>query len=203
MRKVDGLIMAGGRGSRFGGGEKPLTHVGGRPMVDYVAAAMMEAKLVRRVYAAVSPHTPKTTEHLKRNWRGISIIETPGEGYVEDLRRSASQIGSQAILVCPADMPLLRGDLLDIVAEAFLGGGKPSLVVVVPLQLVARMGLEPTLTISIDGEEFVPSGVSVINGVEASSGRVLEECYLKLDLEEFAVNVNTVKDLEAAERLLL
>ncbi|MBS7288459.1 MAG: NTP transferase domain-containing protein [Candidatus Freyarchaeota archaeon] len=203
MRRVDGLIMAGGRGSRFGAGEKPLVRVNGRPMIDYVAAAMSQARLVRRVYATVTPHTPKTAEHLEEAWRGrITLIETPGVGYVEDLKHLVAQIRFSAILVCPADMPLLRGDLLDLVAKFFLTGGKPSLVVVVPLRLVTSLGLEPTLVMNIGGEDFVPSGVNALNGVEAASGKVLEECYLKVGLEEFAVNVNTINDLEVAEKLL-
>jgi len=203
LRKADGLIMAGGKGSRFGSGEKPLAQIKGRPIIDYVVAAMMQARLVRWIYVAVSPHTPNTARHLEKAWRGsVRLIHTPGAGYIEDLRRTAATLHSPAILVCPADMPLLRGDLLDFVVESFFETGKPSLVVVVPLWLITRLGLESPFTMKVDEEEVAPSGVNVVNGIELASRETLEESYLKVDVEAFAVNVNTVNHLKVAERLL-
>ncbi|MBS7247741.1 MAG: NTP transferase domain-containing protein [Candidatus Jordarchaeales archaeon] len=203
MRKADGVIMAGGKGSRLGVGEKPLVRVKGRSMIDYVVAAMRQARLVRRVYAAVSPHTPKTAHHLEKTWRGsVWLIQTLGAGYVEDLRHVAATLRSPAMLVCPADMPLLRGDLLDFVVDSFFREGKPSLVVVVPHRMMVDLGLEPSFTMSVDGEEVVPSGVNVVNGVELASRETLEESYLKVGIKEFAVNVNTASCLEVAEKLL-
>ncbi|MEM1658009.1 MAG: NTP transferase domain-containing protein [Candidatus Jordarchaeales archaeon] len=203
MRKVDGLIMAGGIGSRFGVAEKPMARLKGRPMIDYVVAAVRQAVSVKRVYVAVSPHTPNTKRHLEEAWRGsVQLVQTPGAGYVEDLRYAAAQIKSQVILVCPADMPLLREALLDAVVNYFFTCGKSSLVAVVPLQLVVSLGLKPTLVMKIDGEDFVPSGVNVVDGVKLASGGVLEECYFKSSFKEFAVNVNTREELEVAKKLL-
>lgn len=203
MPRVDGLIMAGGAGSRFGVAEKPMARLRGRPMIDYVVAAVRQASSVRKVYVAVSPRTPNTARHLEEAWSGVvQLVRTPGAGYVEDLRHAAAQTGSQFMLVCPADTPLLRGELLDVVVDSFFACGKPSLVVVVPLQLVTGLGLKPTFVVNIDGEDFVPSGVNVVSGPRVASGELLEECYLKLSLAEFAVNVNTVEELKVAERLL-
>ncbi len=199
---VDCLIMAGGRGSRMGYVEKPMVQLKGLPLIDYVLSAVMQSRLVSGVYVAVSPHTPKTKWHLKDAWRNVRLVQTPGRGYVEDLRRAASKLKSQEVLVCPADMPLIRGELLDFVVESFFMGGSPSLVVVVPTSLLSRSGLEPSFVMNVDGVKVAPSGVNVIRREDLAAGLLLKEEYLTLNFEEFAINVNTLKDLEVAEKLL-
>ncbi|MHA1210083.1 MAG: NTP transferase domain-containing protein [Candidatus Freyarchaeota archaeon] len=205
MHKISGLIMAGGRSLRIKElGEKPMIHLRGRPLIEYVLTAMTQASLIQRTYVTVSPHTPNTLRYLKEKvgeYR-FRIIQTPGIDYVEDLRYAINYFRISEVLVCPADTPLLRGELLDLVAEEFFRVSKPSLVTVVPLQLVLSLGLEPTIIMKVNDLEVVPTGVNVIRGDEMITGRTLEEGYFIVDLKEFAVNINSKKDLETAEKIL-
>ena len=78
-------IMCGGRASRMqqGGIEKPLLKVDGIAMVECVILALAGSVRFDRILAAISPNTPKTKVLLKS--KGIETIETPGEGYSNDL----------------------------------------------------------------------------------------------------------------------
>ena len=53
--KVPALIMAGGRGRRMGlPTEKPLLPFLGKPLIDWVAAAILDAKNVSDFYVVTS-----------------------------------------------------------------------------------------------------------------------------------------------------
>ncbi|MFB0560228.1 MAG: NTP transferase domain-containing protein [Candidatus Lokiarchaeia archaeon] len=205
MHKIDGLIMAGGRSLRIKKlGEKPMIPLLNRPLIDYVLKAMAEASLIEKIYVTVSKHTTDTKEYLEKKTKDyhFQVIQTPGIDYIEDLRYAVKKFKLSEVLVCPVDTPLLRGELLDLLVKEFFRIGKPSLVSVVPLKLILSLGLEPTIIMRIDDSEMVPSGVNVIKGDEMITGAILEEDYFKINLKEFAVNINTKKDLEIAEKIL-
>ncbi|MEM2136282.1 MAG: hypothetical protein QXG44_15620, partial [Candidatus Jordarchaeaceae archaeon] len=101
-----------------------------------------------------------------------------------------------------ADTPFLRGELLDLVVEEFFRVGKPSLVTVVPLEMVKSLGLEPTTVMKIDELDMVPTGVNVVKGEKLVTGATLEEGYFKVSRKEFAININSRRDLKIAEKIL-
>ena len=54
------LIMAGGRGTRFGGDiEKPMAMFMGKPLIKRVIEAAKESKRVEKIYVAVTAYSPK------------------------------------------------------------------------------------------------------------------------------------------------
>lgn len=205
MHKVNGLIMAGGRSLRIKElGEKPLILLQGRPLIDYILKAMAEATLIQRIFVTVSPHTTDTLEYLKEKVDDYTfqIIQTPGVDYIKDLRHAIKDFKLSEVLVCPVDTPLLKGELLDLVVKEFFRKGVSSLVTVVPLKLMSNLELEPTIIMRINDSEVVPSGVNVVRGEEMITGVTLEEAYFRVNLKEFAVNINSKKDLEVAEKIL-
>jgi adenosylcobinamide-phosphate guanylyltransferase len=205
MHKINGLIMAGGKNTRIKElGEKPLIPLHGKPLIEYVQKAMKEATLIKKTYITVSPHTTKTQEYLKEKIKNypLQIIQTPGIDYVEDLRYAINNYKLSNVLICPADTPLLKGELLDLVIKEFFRAGKSSLVTVVPLKLTLSLGLKPTTIMKINNTETVPTGINVIKGEKMTTKTPLEETYFKVNLKEFAVNINTKKDLKIAQKLL-
>ncbi len=96
------VVMAGGRGTRFGKGEKPLAIVRGRSLLARVMDSV-EAAGFKDIFVAVSPWTPGTTERARR--RGFQLIRTEGKGYVEDLSWINNQIPRFISVV--ADIPYL------------------------------------------------------------------------------------------------
>ena len=176
--------MCGGRGTRLDSvGETPLFEVDGRPMVDRVVAALRES-MAETTYAVVSPATPRTRTHVE-----TPVIEAPGDGYVADLRYALDRV-DPPVLTVAADLPLLAGEALDDVIEAFSG---PSLTVAVPLALREALGLSVDRRTGDD--DVVPAGVNVVAPGDE------EDTFLTYDVR-FVVNVNRLADAAGAEALL-
>jgi len=180
--------MCGGRGSRLDAPvEKPLLDVAGRPMVERVRAALADSE-VEQTHAVVSPHAPATREHLSG---GLPLVETPGDGYVADLRTALERV-EPPVLTVAADLPLLAPDVLDAVLDAFDG---ESLAVSVPVARKRRLGVSVDATFERDGQRFAPTGVNVVANTES------ETMYETTD-DRLTVNVNRPTDVRVAEALL-
>jgi len=186
----DALVMCGGRGSRLepavGDTEKPLVEIGGRPMVDRVCTAL-RASRVGEIYAAVSPQAPETAAWLAD--ADVTVIETPGEGYVEDLTAALDAVGTPAVTVS-ADLPMLQAAHVDSAIAAANGG---SVAVCVPLSVAEEVGASADTTIDHEGRPVVPTGLNVVG--EGPDRRVVVEAEL------LAVNVNRPADLRLAETI--
>jgi len=195
------VIMAGGVGSRLRVSiEKPLINILGKPMIEYIITAVSKAKYVKDLYVATSPHTPRTEEYLRI--KGINVIKTPGNGYVKDLRYVLNYVRHPHILVCPADTPLLSSEDVDLIVETYFKLRKPSLVVVIPLSLLNKLGITPEYVMEINGLHVAPCGISVISRDTAIRKEILEEGYLIMRRTELALNVNTIRELKLAINML-
>ena len=218
---MDALVMCGGRGTRLGADrEKPLVRVAGEPMVDRVWDALAASRVDRAV-AAVSPHTPETRTRLGAHIddrtvgdagngagrdagdgaaeaaddsRGaVAVVETPGEGYVADLRDTLGDDRlSRPVLTVAADLPLLDGRAVDRVLDAHDSG---SLTVAVPAERKRELGVSVDTTFERKGRQFAPAGVNVVGDGPDST--------VVFDDIGFTVNVNRPDDLVVAERLLV
>lgn len=178
--------MCGGRGTRLDTPiEKPLYEVGGRPMVERVCDALAASR-IETIHAVVSPHTPRTRDHLDD--RDGRIIDAPGEGYVADLGYALERVDTPVLTVA-ADLPLLAGDAIDAVLDRPMDG---SLTMCVPAALKRVMGV----SIGTTGEAGrAPTGVNVVsNGGTETTATTYDV--------RFAVNVNRLADARVAEELL-
>ena len=182
--------MCGGRGTRLGGEtEKPLVTVSDTPMIDRVCDALVASR-ADDVYAAVSPHAPATRAHLDAAGEAVTVVETPGDGYVTDLTVALDRIGRPALTVA-ADLPLLAPDAVNRVFAAATG----SLVVAVPVTLKRRLGVSVDTRVESAGEErtLAPTGLNVVAGTD-------DDVFVSDD-PRLAVNVNRPRDLWVAEAL--
>ena len=60
---VTALVMAGGKGTRMHlAEEKPLIKICGKPVIEYVIAALENAKKIDSIVVAVTGCTPKTAK---------------------------------------------------------------------------------------------------------------------------------------------
>lgn len=178
--------MCGGRGTRLDADvEKPLFSVDGVPMVDRVRAALADSR-VERTHAVVSPQAPATRRHLEGE---LPLVETPGEGFVADLRSALERVGTPALVVA-ADLPLLEPGAVDRVLDAAADAPAASLAACVPTALKRRLGL----SVATD-RTTAPSGVNVVRDATAETTHVTTDHAL-------AVNVNRASDAAVAEALL-
>ncbi len=189
--------MAGGEGRRLGiSGEKPLLEFGGRPMVDRVLDALLGSKNISRVLVALTKNTPRTEAQLRQKdgfQRGeISVVKTPGSGYVEDLLFAMRSLNLRRAFVTSSDLPLLTpGDVEYVIEEYRARGGRGSMAVVVPLSLVAELGFTPNYPVG----EYAATGVNIL---DLDDGR---ESILATRKINFAANINAQSDVVAARKL--
>ena len=196
---ITALILAGGKGTRMGlHEEKPLLKVGGKSMIEHVLTALKNAEKINEIIVAVSKHTPRTAKFLEKF--PIKILETPGEGYVSDIRYAIKRLKPDTVLTISADLPLITGRMIDLIIEKYIQCNKPALTVTVPLESKERLGLRGEYVLEAGSRRLVPAGINVIDGRRIDEGE-LEEEILVIDDEEVAVNVNTPQDLRIAERL--
>jgi adenosylcobinamide-phosphate guanylyltransferase len=199
---IPALIMAGGRGSRMGlPTEKPMLQFLGKPLIDWVAEAILSASKVREFYVITSSNTPKTEEHCKS--KGWKVIRTYAKGYHDDLKQAVTALDWMGpVLTMPSDVPAITGPILDKVVEAFEDSGKDFLAVFVPIEKRQALGLSISSTDEYKGVWYAVSGVNVINGAQVLGEGKIETAAIITEETEVVLNVNTTKDFEIAEKLL-
>lgn len=103
---VTGLILAGGRGSRFGGLDKGLLELAGQPLVQHIAGRLAGQVATLRLSA---------NRHVDR-YRALGF-EPLADGAYQDagplagLRAGLAACATPWLLAVPCDMPLLPHDL--------------------------------------------------------------------------------------------
>ena len=186
---LDALIMAGGRGSRFKIGlEKPLLTVLGIPMIVRVINAVLSSRVVDRIVVSVSSNTPHTLSLIK-SIGDIEVFVSSGKGYVEDVSETIEELDLRDVLVIPADMPLLSGEVLRLIADEFAAREVDSLVVSMSVSKAKSIGLRPEY---IDGDVVI-AGLNVIRR-EAINRESNIQSYLNLD--KYAYNLINVNSLD-------
>jgi adenosylcobinamide-phosphate guanylyltransferase len=195
------LVMAGGKGTRLKlKEEKPLIRVCGKPAIEYVLSTLKNARKVDKVIVATTNCTPKTTTLMHQ--LGVEVIETPGNDYVSDMGYVVQTLKLGVFLAIAADLPLVRGEMIDAVIERYERCGKPALTVAVPLEIKAKLGMCIEYSFKEDNRDVVPVGINVIDGTKRYGDEWLDQDILIMENEELAVNINTVSELQLAERLL-
>jgi 2-C-methyl-D-erythritol 4-phosphate cytidylyltransferase len=107
------LILAAGRGERFGGGRpKALVELAGRPMLQWSIDALRDVAAVETIIVALpaGAHAPE----------GLTVVEG-GEVRSESVRRAlAAAPAGDPVLVHDAARPLVGADLAEDVIAALL-----------------------------------------------------------------------------------
>jgi molybdenum cofactor guanylyltransferase len=199
-----GAVLAGGMGSRLGGG-KATVELGGRPLISYplaaIEAAGLDAVVVTKPGEAPAPSRgsfvrPYTTKEPRDE---VAVLEEPLEprhplcGIVEALRLR------RPIVAVACDLPFVAPGLISLLAEA----SEPLVLPTLdgrPQPLLARYEpiLLPRLEAALAREE------PLTRTVESLDPRLLSEDELGRfgDPRRLLFNVNDPDDLREAEALL-
>ena len=195
------LIMAGGKGTRFGGDiEKPMAIFNGKPLIRRVIEAAKESERITEIYVAVTSYSPKTAQEATK--ASVTVIETDGKGYHADVQQAVIDANINCpVLIVSADLPLLNGMFLDEIIKEYEESGKPALTVMIPEEALIEFGLSAVSPYEHEGKMYAVSGINIIDG-----RRILEEQEQEVVASrrpEAVFTVNSVKDLEAAKNYLL
>ena len=200
--RVPALIMAGGKGKRVGLTiEKPLLPFLGKPLIEWVVEAVKSAKKISGFYIVTSGNTPETEEKCLKE--GLKVIRTDGKGYHDDLVQAILQAQLRCpVLTIPADLPALTGRFLDKVISAFEDYGKDALAVFVPIKTREELELSVSSTDEYKGVWYAVSGVNIINGAKIQDEGKIDTSAIITEEIEVLLNINTLKDLDIAEKIM-
>ena len=192
-----GLVMAGGRGSRmeFPAPEKLLLEYK-KPIIFHVIDSLNNSHCFSKVFAATSPNSPDTKYELEQI--GIEILDTQGNGYVNDLNFLLQKMDG-FVFVVSGDLPLLDEEIIQIMTEKF-NSKNVWTSFLVSKKFLNSLGLQSELSVhSAEGIECTYSGISIINvnklGLEIGK-KPVKEYHIVLDDKRIAFNLNTKEDYE-------
>src|SRR3972149_8837027 len=200
--RVPALIMAGGKGKRMGLQiEKPLLPFLEKPLIDWVVEAVASAKKVSEFYVVTSENTPETEKHCTD--KGWKVLRTDANGYHDDLKQAVLKAYlTGPTLTIPADLPAITGKFLDKVVNAFEACGKDYLAVFVPIKTREALELSVSSTDEHKGVWYAVSGVNIINGAKIQEEGKIDTSAMITEEVEVLLNINTLKDLAIAERIM-
>jgi adenosylcobinamide-phosphate guanylyltransferase len=191
------LVMAGGKATRMKSTiEKPMLEIDGRPMIEHVARALKQSKMVDRIVVAVSANTPQTARRATE--LGVEVLSTPGEDYISDMRYAIKTLGLGDVVTVAADLPFIAAEIVDQAIEKYRSSGKPSLAVMTPADVYERTSSKPEYVFEVDGRKLVPIGLNIIDGRRIGEPE-LDQAILVTDAES-AINVNTPREFELAKK---
>ncbi|MEM6695118.1 MAG: molybdenum cofactor guanylyltransferase MobA [Pseudomonadota bacterium] len=203
MDKVAGVILAGGRAQRLGGGDKVLLSLAGRTLLSRIAE-IVAPQVQGLALNAVDPAARFSPwDHPVIN-DGAFAGYGPLAGVLAALRFGA-EAGVDWVLTVPGDTPFLPGDLVARLSAEAARGGRP-IVLAGSGEGGAQDGLHPTV-----GLWSVRQAADLEAALRDGTRTMLAWC----DAQGFGsvrwpntprdpfFNVNTQEDLAEAERLVL
>jgi GTP:adenosylcobinamide-phosphate guanylyltransferase len=156
---------------------------------------------VPEFYVVTSGNTPETEKHCQS--KGWKVLRTDAKGYHDDLKQAVRDAGlAGAVLTIPADLPAVTGKFLDRVVEVFEVSGKDFLAVFVPIEKRERLGLSVSSTDEYKGVWYAVSGVNIVNGAKIQEEGKIKTNAIITEEVEVLLNINTLKDLEVAEKMM-
>jgi len=191
---IKAIIMAGGLGSRLKNDvEKPLLLFKNKPLIDYVIDNLSGSFVIDEIFIAISSNTLKTKEYLSSR-KNLNIIDTSGNGYVDDLSflldffSKFSEVDT--LLFINADLPFISSKSIDCVLEKYKKSSKESLSVYIESKFLDDLSID----YEYEYNGLVPSGLNILT----SKNTIQDEEKLIISNIEFAININTLKDIDVA-----
>jgi molybdopterin-guanine dinucleotide biosynthesis protein A len=119
----DAVILAGGRGTRLGGADKPGLIVGGQTLLGAVVSAVTSAGADRIV--VVGPERPGDLSTGAGGRVSYAREDPPGRGPVAALACGLDQVSAPAVVLLAADLPFLRPPHVTRLVTALAGQQAP------------------------------------------------------------------------------
>jgi adenosylcobinamide-phosphate guanylyltransferase len=187
-----GLVMCGGKGSRMKLSEEKLLLKFKKPIIEHVLIALEDSRIFTKIVCATSNNSPKTRQFV--TYLGIDIIDTRGNGYVEDLRESMMNF-QELIFVVSGDMPLLDPKKIRKIVK-LINKKDPWTSVLVRKSFLETLGLEAEFLVNVKGEECAYTGISIIDPKKIKNMEYVNETFITIDDRCLAINLNTKKDYD-------
>ena len=218
------VLMCGGKGSRLNTDptvkvEKPLLELKNKSLIEYMIEAVQNSKKNFKIYAAVSKNAVNTKEFLKSRYcNDITLIETTGSGFSNDYlivlqffkdkenkgENGIQDVAYNKILFLPTDLPLISSKTLDEITDLYQSSS--SIAIVVDKKMFIQNNFIPsTFVTEISKADYCYTGISILDfhtiaGLEHIDQ--IKEVPVIMSNLELVYNINTVDDLEKAEKFM-
>lgn len=179
--------------------EKPMQDISGRPSIQRVIDALEKSHYVDSILVSVSDNTLETERYLKGV--GIETVRTSGISFMDDLHEAFSVLTDDYVLTCPSDIPLLSTDRLNNFIHGFGKMRRESYIALVDCNVLKELEITPSYQMEFGDRNWAVSGISIMDRLKTLSGEYLRNSYFFTDCREFAVNVNTQRELGIARKL--
>ncbi len=187
-----GLVMCGGKGTRMKLPEEKLLLKYKKPLIEHVLTAFENSKIFSKIVCVTSSNAPKTREFVSK--LGVIILETNGNGYVEDLGESLHTF-KELIFVASGDMPLLDSEVIRKIME-LVNTGDVWTSILVRKSFLQSLGLEAEFFVNYNGEECAYTGISIVDPTRVKNKQPVRESCIIFDDKRIATNLNTKKDYD-------
>ncbi|WP_101477015.1 NTP transferase domain-containing protein [Candidatus Nitrosotalea bavarica] len=187
-----GLVMCGGKGTRMKLSEEKLLLKYKKPIIEHVLNAFEDSKIFSKIVCVTSDNAPKTREFVSR--MRIDILETKGNGYVNDLGESIPKF-DELIFVASGDMPLLDSNIIQKITKS-VNKKNAWTSILVRKNFLQSLGFEAEFFVNYDNEECAYTGISIIDPKQIKNMQHVTESYVILDDRRIATNLNTKKDYD-------
>lgn len=186
------LVMAGGKSSRMNMDTEKLLLKYKKPIVLHVVDALQNSKCFEKIFAVTSPNAPKTQELLYDS--GIPVIETKGEGYVQDLNLVLNGL-SDYVLIVSGDLPFLDKEIIKKIISK-QNSNYDWLSFVVTKDFLDSVGLSEDFAIEYEGQQCFYTGMSIVNTSKIKSLDSIKEHYEIINDKKIAFNLNTKREYD-------
>lgn len=184
---MKGVVMAGGRASRFGRKvDKGVLRVGDLSLLERATSAL-STPCIDSVTVAVT-RMSNETETLARK-KGLEVLRTSGKGYHADTLELLDSLGRYVSL--NVDVPFVSVAHVEGLLSSCPTG---SAAAVVPMESSSVQPEPGSLMVGPDGRTMIWVGLNVVSDEEETDLVIFEDGLL-------AVNVNDDHDLRLANEL--
>lgn len=202
--EIAGLVLAGGRATRLGGGDKPLRPLGGRPMLAHILERL--ALQVGAIAISANGNPARFAEY------GLPVIADTGPGGqagplagILSGMAWAKEQGSDRVLTVAGDTPFFPPDLADRLAEALTGRPEDIAVASSHGRRHPVFALWP-VSLEADLREFLASSATFSVAAFLERHHTIDVDFPTATLGARAIdpffNVNTPEDLAEAEAVM-
>ena len=187
-----GLIMAGGKGTRMQSNEEKLLLEYKKPLVLHVIDALKNSNCFEKIIAATSPNSPQTHRILTKN--NVIIFKTLGENFVTDLNNILKELDDY-VFVTSGDLPLLDENIVKHIVDT-ANSKKTWTSVITTKSFQSSLNLIPECNVSFNEEDYVHTGISIVNASKIKNMNSIKEDYLIINDKRVCLNVNTKTDFK-------
>ncbi len=186
--------MAGGKGSRLKLNiEKPLLEINNKKMIDYIIEQLLKSD-IKNIYVAISPNTINTKKYIIKKYsdeKNIKIINTNGNGYIEDLNQCISFF-SKPFMVLSSDIPTISFKLINNIIQHYYTTVKSKNIEALCV-VMDKSKYKSISSIILPEYDKIPVGINILSPKKEVQK---EDIYL---IDNIIININTINDIKYVE----